>query len=558
MCASRVSDVAALPGQRKRIAVVGLGPAGLATLRELQAHGHCVSGFEQQPRIGGVFASHYDSLQLTSNSLITSFSSFPSGTEDEPKMWTRREYLQYLDDFANHFGIMRRIYLSSRVVSLRWDEHGQVWRARAVPHGDGTPTQTSSPSASAGPLPADGAEFVFDHVAVCSGNHMLPRIPHWPGIESFGGRILHSSQVRGENDFAGRRVVVVGLGESGSDIALIAARAADATAISTRSGPGYVVQRLFNGRPTDLDTNRCYHGIPRWLSTFPQFRRIKLAIEDRYVGGNDDKNILRLAAEINRKRNMAPFNRFGTKNTSFIEAILYHGAEYRPDIARLEPNCVVFTDGARFECDTIVCCTGYAPDLSYLDVGPRRNFNGLPGRCLYKHMIDPELGSRIAWIGFVRPGFGSIPPLAELQARYFALLATGERKLPAPEQMQRDIEHHSRLDLMQYPADAQRIAVLTDYLRFMESIAAEIGCSPPLLRLFLTDLRLWAKVLFGPLCGAQYRLEGPGAEPNIAREVLMRAPTMPRSILAYEFAFLLGAKLLHTVTRHDAFKPLGF
>jgi len=172
-------------------------------------------------------------------------------------------------------------------------------------------------------------------------------------------------------------------------------------------------------------------------------------------------------------------------------------------------------------------------------------------------MILPEFGTRAAWIGLVRPGFGGIPPLAEMQARYFALLVSGERVLPGAAQMRQDIEQAARLDCEQYPDDAGRVNALTDHLRFLDSMATVIGCQPPLGKLFLTEPATWAKVLFGPLNGAQYRLAGPGAEPELAREILSRVPTMPWPVLAWEAAFLSGAKLLYLLGAGERFKPIG-
>ena len=74
---------------------------------------------------------------------------------------------------------------------------------------------------------------------------------------------------------------------------------------------------------------------------------------------------------------------------------------------------------------------------------------------------------------------------------------------------------------------------------------------------FLFEPLTWAKVMFGPLNGAQYRLVGPGAEPKLAREILSRIPTMPWPVLAWEAMFLFGSKLLHLLGAGDRFKPIG-
>jgi dimethylaniline monooxygenase (N-oxide forming) len=563
MLNAKSSEPPTLSGLKKRVAVIGAGPAGLVTLRELLAMGHDAVAFERQPRLGGVYASHYKELQLTTSSINTAFGTYSDGSERSPRMWTGREYLAYLNGYARHFSLHPRIHLSTNVETLRLDPVKGTWTLRASSRATGVqPISTDLidlQDCGEGPpaVPDGGQTFEFDHVAICSGVNIRPVLPPFPGVECFQGTILHSSEVRNAEVFRGRRVLIVGLGESGSDIALMAAEVAKSCAISTRRGPGYIIQRYFAGKPTDLDTNRCYHAIPRWLVCHPAVR-LKVRIEELFLGASDDTRVLRKAKELNKTRGLSPFHRFGTKNTSFVEAMLYHDADYKPDVARVGEERVDFVDGTSADCDLIVYCTGYTPGFPFLEEHhPELAAAGKKPRSLFKHMIFPELGTRAAWIGLVRPGIGSIPPAAELQARYFALLVSGERVLPSAVDIQEDTERAARLDEEQYPEDAGRLNALTDYLRFLDGMATVIGCQPPLGKLFLFSPKTWAKVMFGPLNGAQYRLVGPGAEPELARAILSRVPTMPWPVLAWEAMFLFGSKTLHLLGAGERFKPIG-
>jgi dimethylaniline monooxygenase (N-oxide forming) len=170
-------------------------------------------------------------------------------------------------------------------------------------------------------------------------------------------------------------------------------------------------------------------------------------------------------------------------------------------------------------------------------------------------MFDPSLGERMSFVGFVRPGIGSVPPCAEMQARYLALVLSGERPLPVPAEMEAAIRHQAASDLEQFPVDAERLPTLTDYLRFMDDLADRIGCRPELGRLWLRDLLAAAKVLWGPLCGAQFRLTGPGADPARMRRWLRRLDTMPWPVLAYELAFLVGSRLNDAVRGRRRSRP---
>jgi dimethylaniline monooxygenase (N-oxide forming) len=285
---------------------------------------------------------------------------------------------------------------------------------------------------------------------------------------------------------------------------------------------------------------------------------MKTRIENRYRSPLDDAAVLRVAKRINDARGLPWQRRFGTKNTAFIEAMLYHGTLYKPDVARLEPDHVVFTDGSTFHCDTIICCTGFAPTFPFLaKTHPDLADGHRDPRRLFKRMFPPRYGAGLAWVGFVRPGVGSIPPCSEMQARYLALVVSGERSLPSMDAMLADVEREARLDLEQYPEDAPRLKALTDYLRFLDGLARLIGCSPPLMRLFWTRPALWARVVFAPIVGAQFRLVGPGATPDRAEAALRQLPTMPKPVLACEFAVLVVSKAL-SLLGVRRLKPVGF
>ena len=405
-------------------------------------------------------------------------------------------------------------------------------------------------------VPSSG-RYEFDHVSICSGVNAQMQRPGFEGEQRFRGQILHSTEFDGSALWKGRRVVVVGLGESGSDIALAVARVAEATAISTRKGPGYVIPRYYGGVVSDLDTNRCYHAIPVCLAgSLPL--RMKSLIERWFQSSMDDSEVLRVARELNDARGLPWQRRFGTKNTAFIEAMLHHGALYKGDIARLEADRAVFTDGSAFECDTIICCTGFSPRFPFLSGRhPRIAEAAALPRGLFKRTFHPHCRAELSWVGFVRPGIGSIPPCSEMQARYVALVVTGERTLPARDVMLAEIERDARLDFEQFPDDAHRLGALTDYMRFLDGLGQLIGCNPPLMRLFFTQPAIWAKVMFGPITGAQFRLVGPGATPESAAVALRAMPTMPKAVIACEFSILLLSKLL-SLLGVQRLEPTGF
>ena len=107
----------------------------------------------------------------------------------------------------------------------------------------------------------------------------------------------------------------------------------------------------------------------------------------------------------------------------------------KPNIAALEGNIVVFTDGTKTTADAIVCCTGYKIDLPLLDSTLKdqvveENSNKIK---LFKHVFAPEIGASLAFIGFVQPASGGLLSVSEIQARWFSELCKGAIKLPSVE-----------------------------------------------------------------------------------------------------------------------------
>lgn len=133
-------------------------------------------------------------------------------------------------------------------------------------------------------------------------------------------------------------------------------------------------------------------------------------------------------------------------------------------------------------------------------------------------------------------GVGSIPPLAEAQARYYALLLSGKRSLPSTMDMLRTIERDDAAIVAQYPWDARRIEPLCDFLRLLDDLAKLIGCVPNSIDIFRPFLSY--KILFGPLTGAQYRLRGPHAMPSVSRKAILRTPTSPLPLVLFNFVNL--------------------
>jgi dimethylaniline monooxygenase (N-oxide forming) len=480
------------PPLKRRVAVVGAGPSGIAAVKEFVAAGQDVTCFEAADSLGGLFARCYDRAVLTSSAAITSFSDFPPDPV-EHRHFTKDEYKTYLEKYVDHFAIRPLIHLRTRVEKADFDPAQDGWQLQ-VSHANGQ-------SETVGP---------FDTLVVCSG---LNQVPNLPAVDStpFQGQVLHSKDYRNAATFAGKRVVVVGLGETSADVVAEIAEVAASVTLSLRRG-AYVIPRInrLTGFPNDYDSNRLRYSLPKWA------HNLAVSIRDSaYVrwGNGEAKDRFRL--ELLRKPGTpAPMNQFATKSDNFIQAIESGRCRVAAGLAAFTPEGVALADGEQIDADVVLFATGYkAQGYSFLQ-------DSSTPRCpseLWHLMYSPEHRERLVFIGYARPAIGAIPPIAEIQARYAALVTSGQRALPTKEEMARELEE--RLSARAVSFNEPRIVALVDWIPYMDHLAEKIGCRVRARDLLLRPRLAWL-LATGTMMVAQYRLTGPDAKAELAERSL--------------------------------------
>jgi dimethylaniline monooxygenase (N-oxide forming) len=475
--------------------VVGAGPSGLVCTKELLEAGlsHVVC-LEQGPGIGGTFRTGYDNLLLTSSATFSMFSDFWCGDQHRNHFWTKQEAVEYWTRYAEHFEVMPRIRFNSGVaaISRTVDE---CWQIDLV-HGE--PIQTR-------------------RLALAVGNNSIPVFPEWRDM-AVGVETVHSHSYRNAEPFIGRRVLIVGGGESGSDIALEVARVASQCWISLRESTGWVVPRKRGDLAADNSTNRCLWGLPREYGAIfsPLFIRLERERNDP---------VLAAVATLNEKvtSRFGIWGTYGTKSLGMPQAIVHHNAEVVGGVVEvLEGGKHLKTsDGKTIkDLDAVIFCTGYRNRIGFM---PEQLQTPDP-RSLYKHMFHSDLGESVVWIGWARPGFGSQFPLMEMQSRLFALVASGTHQLPEPGEMHDVASGDAAKYTAQFEHNAQRVKSLVDYHTYMDDLASVIGCTPPLRKYFWRHPRVWRKLVFGPTQATQFRLRGPGEKRELAHKILASMP----------------------------------
>jgi cation diffusion facilitator CzcD-associated flavoprotein CzcO len=325
--------------------VVGAGPAGLACAATLRGAGLDVAVFEKADNVGSAWRRHYDRLHLHTD---RDHSGLPGMAmpKSYPLYPSRAQVVSYLESYAARFGITPTF--GTEVVRLRRD--GARWCA-----------ETAS-----GPVSAPIA-------VVATGMANAPYRPSWPGLESYQGAIVHSSEYRNPAPYPGKRVLVVGFGNSGGEIALDLAEAGIDVALAVR-GPVQLLPRDLLGLPilTWAIFYRHLH-LPARVVDFINAPVLRLAL------GSMESLGLRRASK-GPSQMVAEDGRIPLIDVGTLARIRDGAIKLRGGIDRLTDDSVVFDDGTDEAYDAIVLATGFRPNLRRLlpDVDGVLDAHGTP------------------------------------------------------------------------------------------------------------------------------------------------------------------------------------
>lgn len=464
-----------------RVAVVGAGAAGLTAARALCEVGIRPVVYEASDRIGGLWVYRppgngpaYRSLRTNTSREITAFSDFPFAA-GLPYFPPRSAVEAYLEGYADAFDLRSLIRFGCSVRGVEPATAGG-WRLTSVDRG------------------RESIE-AFDAVIVCSGIFRQPLIPEVPGLGGFPGQVLHSIDYRVPEPFAGRHVLVVGIGSSAADIAVDLLGTAGRVTLSTRRG-AWVAPRIIGGRPLDHRGSRLNLMLPGRVRTW---RRQRLLLQEYARRGIEPPAQIWPQAGVP----FDPGTALSVTSDDLLPAISSGALGARPGIERVEAKEVVFMNGERLRPDAIILCTGYGLDFSLLP--PRLQPWTGPDSGLYR-LVFPADAPGLAFIGVCRVR-GPILPIVEMQARWAARVLIGEAALPSPAAMRAEAARRLRTQLARRDSP-----IRVPLIPYLDEIGALIGVRPHLAR----HPDLLRPLLTGPPVAAQYRLEGPGCWPGAA------------------------------------------
>ncbi|KAK7507062.1 hypothetical protein BaRGS_00001913 [Batillaria attramentaria] len=477
----------------KRVAVIGGGCSGLAAIKCCVDEGLEPVCFERTDEVGGLwrYTDHVRNGQacvMRSTVINTSkemmcFSDYPIPKE-YPNYMHNTHVWQYFKDYAEHFKLYDHIQYNTEVVKVqraadfaktgRWDLHIRDHKS------------------------GEERTETFDAVLVCTGHHAEKNEPTFPGLSDFKGRVVHSHDYREPSDYVGKRILVIGIGNSGVDLAVELSRCGQVF-LSTRRG-AWVFKRLGSGAglPGDIMYNtRLRLAVTSLLPTSFVLNSIKKEINNQF-----DHDLYSLTPSY------PPLTQHPTMNDDLGNRIACGSVKVKTDVKKFTPTGVEFVDGTVEEnIDEVLLATGYIFGFPFIEkeVVDVKN-NRLP---FYKYMFPPDLEHKtLAVIGCIQP-LGAIMPIAELQCRLATRVFKGEVKLPSASEMWEDIRAKENAMAQRY-WKSSRHTIQVDWVPFMDELAKLNGCKPDIVSLIKTDPVLAWHVITGPCTPYQYRLMGPG------------------------------------------------
>jgi len=403
------------------VCIIGAGSSGVAAAKALAQRGVAFEGFEIGSDIGGMWryendnglSSAYRSLHIDTSRGNLGYPDHPI-PESYPDFLSHAEVLEWLESYAQRFDLKRHFRFRCKV-------------ERVVPEGDGAWSVTL----------ASGETRRYRAVVVANGHLWDPRMAEFPG--RFDGEQLHSHHYRTAEPFAGRNVLVIGIGNSAVDIAVDVCKSARRTFLSTRRS-AWVMPKYIMGIPID-----------RWSGFFarklhlptPVSRTLVRWLAYLVVGDQQRFGVPRPQHAIWREH--------ATLSQELLPYCGHGWIRMKPNVRELQGGQVAFEDGSVEPVDVIIQATGYRTSFPFLDPGLFKIEDGRAA--LYRRMLPPALPG-LYMAGLVQP-IGPTIPLVEIQGQWLASVLAGETALPARAEMEAEVARHAQAVAKRYLGSAR-------------------------------------------------------------------------------------------------------
>jgi cation diffusion facilitator CzcD-associated flavoprotein CzcO len=429
----------------KKVCVVGAGSSGISSCQVLAARGIDFDCFEVGSEVGGNWrymndnrmSSAYRSLHINTSRRMMEYATHPM-PDSYPDYPSHQQIADYFDDYVDHFGLRDHIRFRTEVTRVERAQGGWLVSWRELDGGE------------------EGSELYTD-VIVANGHHWDARWPEppFPGQDAFEGEQMHVHDYKTPEILEGKRVLVLGIGNSATDIAVESSRIADKTFLAMRRG-AWIVPKYLAGKPTDELGGGVLSRIPPRIAVALLSRRIKSAIGVPMDYGLPE-----------------PDHQLGeahpTVSSDLLPRLGHGDITVKPNIAEFTGGrSVRFTDGTTEEIDVIVYCTGYKITFPFLD----DDLVSAPDNqvSLYRYVVSPE-NPGLWFVGLIQP-LGAIMPLAEAQSEWIADVMEGKAALPSPAEMRKGIADDREAMAKRY-VNSKRHTIEVDFEPYKRLIKRE-------------------------------------------------------------------------------------
>ncbi|MEU7583837.1 NAD(P)/FAD-dependent oxidoreductase [Streptomyces sp. NPDC041068] len=320
------------PRQDRPVYVIGGGPGGLATAAALRARGVRAVVLEKSERVGASWRGHYDRLHLHTTRRLSALPGLPI-PRSFGRWVSRDDVVRYLEKYAEHHRL--DIVTGVEVTGLERAADGTGWLLHAT----------------------GGRELTGSAVVIATGYNHTPHLPDWPGRDTWSGELLHAGDYRNAKPYAGKDVLVVGVGNTGAEIAVdLVEGGAARVRLAVRTAP-HIVRRSTAGWPAQLSGILC--------------RRLPVALSDRLAGPVTRLSVPDLSAQGLPRPDTGLFSRAAqgaipVQDVGLIDAVRKGRVEPVATVESFEDGKIVLADGSRIGPDTVIAATGYRRALENL------------------------------------------------------------------------------------------------------------------------------------------------------------------------------------------------
>lgn len=345
------------------VIVVGAGPSGLILAKQFAAKGVNFQVFERNADVGGIWnidapnSPMYESAHFISSRTLSAFPDFPM-PEHYPDYPSHAQLFEYIKSFADEYNLRQHIRFNTGVKHAQQDKDGN-WTVELE----------------------QGDTITAKYLVCANGVTWEPNTVSWDG--DFHGEVRHSVTYRSPTEFKGKRVMIVGAGNSGVDIACDAAFAADQAFLSVRRGYHFIPKHIM-GKPADVFAEEG-PKLPFVLKQkiFGALLRVINGDMTRYGLPKPDHKV---------------FQTHPIMNTQILHYLGHGDCIAKGDVERLDGDEVVFVDGSRERVDLIITATGYHHNVPFLDANVIDFKNDRPD--LYLNMFSRK-HNNLAMLGFI-------------------------------------------------------------------------------------------------------------------------------------------------------------